>query len=171
MTWLPKSRTARRRLMIASIVAPVLALAVGLSLYAARGAVSLFLIPSQALKETNLEGKTVQLGGYVRKGSVVHDRNGDSVQFIVADGAQPTSPSIKVSYSEKQYGVLPDLFREGQGVVTKGVFESPTDFRATQVLAKHDEKYMPREVTDQLKKSGEWRPEGQVATGKTQAYQ
>src|SRR3982750_4394260 len=160
-TWLPKSRTARRRLMIAAIVAPVLALAVGLSLYAARGAVSLFLVPSQALKETNLQGKTVQLGGYVQKGSLVRRAN-DEVQFIVSDSAQPNSPAIKVSYSEKQHGVLPDLFREGQGVVTKGVFETPNEFQATQVLAKHDERYMPREVTEQLKKSGEWRPDGQA---------
>lgn len=155
MTWLPKSRTARRRLMIAAIVAPVLALAVGLSLYAARDAVSLFLLPSQALKEPNLQGRVVQLGGYVRKGSVVH-RAGDEVEFTVSDTAQPTAATIHVVYR----GVLPDLFREGQGVVTKGAFDSPGEFRAAQVLAKHDEKYMPREVTDQLKKSGEWRGDG-----------
>ena len=151
MAWLPKSRTARRRLMIVAIAAPVLALAVGLSLYAARDAVSLFLTPGQALKEANLQGRTVQLGGFVRKGSLVK-REGDLVEFTVADDAEPSSPAIRVSYK----GVLPDLFREGQGVVTKGSFDGPADFRATQVLAKHDECYMPREVTEQLKKRGEW---------------
>jgi cytochrome c-type biogenesis protein CcmE len=159
MAWLPKSRTARRRLMIAGVVAPVLALAVGLSLYAARGSVSLFLIPSQALKEKSLEGRTVQLGGYVRKGSVIR-HPGDQVEFTVADDAEPNSAAIRVVYR----GVLPDLFREGQGVVTKGEFASPGEFRAEQVLAKHDERYMPREVTEQLKKSGEWgRVPGQPA--------
>ena len=171
MAWLPKSRTARRRLMIAGVVAPVLALAVGLSLWAARGSVSLFLIPSQALKETGLKGRTVQLGGYVRKGSVVK-QPGDQVEFTVADDAQPNSPAIHVVYR----GVLPDLFREGQGVVTKGAFEAPGEFRAEQVLAKHDERYMPREVTEQLKKSGEWdrapsqSDSGSAAT-QTKAYQ
>ena len=158
MSWLPKSRTARRRLAVVALAAPVLALAVGLSLWAARDAVSLFLIPSEALKETNLSGRTVQLGGYVRKGSVVK-HEGNEVEFVVADNATVGAATIKVTFK----GVLPDLFREGQGVVTKGVFQTPTDFRATEVLAKHDEKYMPRQVTEQLKKSGEWRPEQQAA--------
>jgi cytochrome c-type biogenesis protein CcmE len=158
MSWLPKSRTARRRLAVVALAAPVLALAVGLSLWAARDAVSLFLIPSEALKETNLQGRTVQLGGYVRKGSVVK-HEGNEVEFVVADNATAGAATIKVTFK----GVLPDLFREGQGVVTKGVFDTPTDFRATEVLAKHDEKYMPRQVTEQLKKSGEWRPEQQAA--------
>src|SRR5436190_3228018 len=158
MSWLPKSRTARRRLAVVALAAPVLALAVGLRLWAARDAVSLFLIPSEALKETNLSGRTVQLGGYVRKGSVVK-HEGNEVEFVVADNATVGAATIKVTFK----GVLPDLFREGQGVVTKGVFQTPTDFRATEVLAKHDEKYMPRQVTEQLKKSGEWRPEQQAA--------
>jgi cytochrome c-type biogenesis protein CcmE len=140
--------------MIVAAVAPVLALAIGLSLYAMRGSVSLFLVPSQAIKEKNLAGRTVQLGGFVRTGSVVK-HPGDEVEFIVADNAEPNSPAIQVVYR----GVLPDLFREGQGVVTKGKFVGPDRFRAEQVLAKHDEKYMPREVTDQLKKSGEWQRE------------
>src|SRR5689334_6493344 len=89
-SWLPKSRTARRRLMILAAVAPVLALAVGLSLYAMRGSVSLFLVPSQALQEKNLQGRAVQLGGFVRPGSLVkHD--GDEVEFVVADDAAPAS--------------------------------------------------------------------------------
>ena len=151
--------------MILAAVAPVLALAVGLSLYAMRGSVSLFLVPSQAIQEKNLVGRTVQLGGFVRPGSVVK-HPGDQVEFVVADSAQPTSPAIQVVY----HGVLPDLFREGQGVVTKGKFVGPEQFRADQVLAKHDEKYMPREVTDQLKKRGEWQrePSAPSAEGKVQ---
>jgi cytochrome c-type biogenesis protein CcmE len=169
MSWLPKSRTARRRLMIAGVAAPILALAVGLSLYAARGAVSLFLIPSQALKEQNIAGRTVQLGGYVQKGSLVRHPD-QEVEFTVADNAQPGSAAIKVKYSEQKYGPLPDLFREGQGVVTKGVYHSADDFQATQVLAKHDERYMPREVTEQLKKNGEWQRDGEGGS-MSQAYQ
>lgn len=156
MGFLPKSRTARRRLMIVAAVAPVLALAVGLSLYAMRDAVSLFLTPSQAQREQNLQGRTIQLGGFVRKGSVVR-HPGDEVEFTVADDASPESAAVRVVYK----GVLPDLFKEGQGVVTKGSFENASLFRANQVLAKHDEKYMPREMTKQLKASGEWRGEGQ----------
>jgi cytochrome c-type biogenesis protein CcmE len=155
MALLPKSRTARRRLMLVAAIAPVLILAVALAFFAMGDAVSLFLIPSQAKKETALAGRTVQLGGYVRVGSVVRHPN-DQVEFTIADSAKPEAAAVKVSYR----GVLPDLFREGQGVVTKGKFINPDQFEASQVLAKHDERYMPREVTKQLKASGEWRGDG-----------
>lgn len=165
MGLLPKSRTARRRLMVVGAIAPVLALAVGLALFAMGDAVSLFLTPSQALREQNLEGRTVQLGGFVRPGSLVHGE-GDEVEFLVADTAQPDSAAIKVVYS----GVLPDLFREGQGVVTKGKFQSAENFKADQVLAKHDERYMPREMEKQLKASGEWRGDGEKGGYSSAAY-
>jgi len=93
----------------------------------------------------------------VEAGSVVHGANGE-VAFAVTDNAATT----RIVF----HGDLPDLFREGQGVVTQGAFLPDRSFRATQVLAKHDENYMPREVADRLKSKGEWRPESDApATG------
>ena len=165
MGFLPKSRTARRRLMVVAAIAPVLALAVGLGLFAMRDAVSLFLTPSQAMREANLQGRSVQLGGFVRVGSVER-LEGDEIRFTVADSAQPNSAAVRVVYK----GVLPDLFREGQGVVTKGTFENPQLFRANSVLAKHDERYMPREMEKQLKASGEWRGDGATPSYSSGSY-
>lgn len=159
MALLPKSRTARRRLYVVLAAAPVLAGAVALALFAMRDSVSLFLIPSQAQKEASLAGRTVQLGGFVRPGSLVKHAGADRVEFTVADSAQPTSAAIRVVYVGKD--PLPDLFREGQGVVTKGKFVTASEFHASQVLAKHDERYMPREVTKQLKETGEWYGDGE----------
>ncbi len=147
MNLLPKSRTARRRLTLVAAVAPILALAVGLSLFAMRDAVVFFYGPSQARAEHVPPGRVVRIGGLVRPGSLV--RGGGEIRFVVADKAA----AVNVRYR----GELPDLFREGQGVVTQGAFDATGDFQAQQVLAKHDEKYMPREVVKALKASGEWR--------------
>lgn len=148
MPLLPKSRKARRRLLVVAIAAPLLALAVGLTLYAMRDAVVFFYGPSQAMAEHVPAGRTVRIGGLVAPGSVVKADDGE-VRFSIADKAG----SIPASYR----GELPDLFREGQGVVAQGEFTPGGLFVARQVLAKHDEKYMPKEVVDALKKSGEWR--------------
>jgi len=156
MNWLPKSRKARRRLWVVAMVAPVLALAVGLSLYAMRDNVTFFFSPSEATAETAPAGRVVRLGGLVEAGSVVRGADGE-VAFAITDNAATT----RVVYQ----GDLPDLFREGQGVVTQGSFQPDRSFRATQVLAKHDENYMPREVADRLKAKGEWRPEAGPAAG------
>ena len=155
MNWLPKSPKARRRLWVVAAVAPVLALAVGLSLYAMRDNVTFFFSPSEATAETAPAGRVVRLGGLVEMGSVVRGADGE-VAFSVTDNAATT----RITY----HGDLPDLFREGQGVVTQGSFLPDRSFRATQVLAKHDENYMPREVADRLKARGEWRPEGGAPT-------
>ena len=149
MSWLPRSPKARRRLWVVAVVAPVLALAVGLSLYAMRDSVTFFFSPSEATADKAPAGRVVRLGGLVEAGSVVRDGTGQ-VAFVVTDNVATT----KVIYR----GDLPDLFREGQGVVAQGVFLPDRSFRATQVLAKHDENYMPREVADRLKARGEWRP-------------
>ncbi|KQW82486.1 cytochrome c maturation protein CcmE [Brevundimonas sp. Root1279] len=154
MSWLPKSPKARRRLWILLAVAPVLALAVGLSLYAMRDSVTFFFSPSEATPDKAPAGRVVRLGGLVEVGSVV--RHGSDVAFTVTDNAATT----RVTYS----GDLPDLFREGQGIVAQGAFQPDRSFRATQVLAKHDETYMPREVADRLKEKGEWRPAEGPAT-------
>ena len=151
MSWLPRSPKARRRLWVVAAVAPVLALAVGLSLYAMRDNVTFFFSPSEATAQNAPAGRVVRLGGLVETGSVTRGPDGE-VAFAITDNVAAT----RIVYQ----GDLPDLFREGQGVVTQGVFLPDRSFRATQVLAKHDENYMPREVADSLKAKGEWRPAG-----------
>lgn len=150
MSWLPKSPKARRRLWVVIAVAPVLALAVGLSLWAMRGSVTYFFSPSEASEQAAPAGRNVRLGGLVEAGSVRRLADGE-VAFTITDNAAST----RVLYQ----GDLPDLFREGQGIVAEGAFLPDRSFRARQVLAKHDETYMPREVADRLKAKGEWRPE------------
>ncbi len=109
-------------------------------------------------------GNRIRLGGLVKPGSVV--RGSDlAVRFDVTDGEN----TIAVAYQ----GLLPDLFREGQGVVTEGVVEPSGSFKADSVLAKHDENYMPKEVADALKRSGHWKEEygqkvGSAPPGRTQ---
>ena len=149
MSWLPKSPKARRRLWILAVAGPILALAVALSLWAMRGQVTYFFSPSEVTAEAAPAGRVVRLGGLVEAGSVVHGAEGQ-VRFVITDNAGRTP----VVYD----GDLPDLFREGQGVVTQGAFRPDRVFEASQVLAKHDETYMPREVADRLKAKGEWRP-------------
>jgi cytochrome c-type biogenesis protein CcmE len=151
MSWLPKSRKARTRLLILLAVAPVLALAVGLTLYGLREQVSFFYTPAQAIAARPPAGRHVQLGGLVKAGSVVKHNDG-RVEFVVADLKATTPVVFK--------GDLPDLFREGQGIVAEGSFRPDGQFEAKQVLAKHDETYMPREITKALKEQGEWRGGG-----------
>ena len=151
MSWLPKSRKARTRLLIVAAVAPVLALAVGLTLFAMREQVSFFYTPAQAIAAKAPPGRRIQLGGLVQRGSVVKHPDG-RVDFVVSD----LKASLPVSYQ----GDLPDLFREGQGVVAEGTLDAAGRFQAKQVLAKHDETYMPRELTKALKAQGEWRGAG-----------
>ena len=150
MSWLPKSPKARRRLWIVAAAAPVLALAVGLSLWAMKDNVTYFFSPSEVTEAAAPVGRVIRLGGLVEAGSVVKGADG-TVVFVVTDNVG----SSKVSY----HGDLPDLFREGQGIVAQGAFGADRTFHASQVLAKHDENYMPREVSDRLKEKGEWRPE------------
>ena len=151
MSWLPKSPKARRRLWVVAAVAPILALAVGLSLWAMQDSVTFFYSPSEATADKAPEGRNIRLGGLVEAGSVVKGADG-TVVFVVTDNVGTST----VSY----HGDLPDLFREGQGIVAQGAFGADRTFHASQVLAKHDENYMPREVADRLKEKGEWRPDG-----------
>ena len=150
MSWLPKSPKARRRLWVVAAAAPVLALAVGLSLWAMQDSVTFFFSPSEVTEAKAPAGRNIRLGGLVEAGSVHHANDG-SVAFVVTDNAATT----RVVF----HGDLPDLFREGQGIVAQGAFGPDRTFHADQVLAKHDETYMPREVADRLKATGEWRPE------------
>jgi cytochrome c-type biogenesis protein CcmE len=107
-----------------------------------------FNSPSDVAAKQIKPGTRLRLGGLVAPGSVV--RSGQlEMHFEITDGNR----SIKVAY----HGILPDLFREGQGVVAEGKLEPNGDFRADTVLAKHDETYMPKEVADALKKQGHWK--------------
>ena len=151
MSLLPKSRKVRQRLLVVAITAPVLALAAGLSLYAMGDAAVFFYSPAQAAEKHVPAGRTIRLGGLVESGSVSKTPDG-SVSFGVTDKRATDKVVFK--------GDLPDLFREGQGVVAQGAFDPSGVFVAREVLAKHDEKYMPKEVSDALKKSGEWRGDG-----------
>jgi cytochrome c-type biogenesis protein CcmE len=111
---------------------------------------SYFYMPGD-LKAASVEpGQLIRLGGLVEKGSVVHEK-GAEVTFGVTD----TGNTVKVTYT----GILPDLFREGQGVVTEGSFRPDGVFVADSVLAKHDERYMPKEVAEGLKAKGVWQPQ------------
>lgn len=151
MAWLPKSRKARHRLIAVAAAAPILAGAVGLSLWAMGDAVVFFYDPTEAAAKHVPPGRTVRLGGLVQTGSVRKLSDG-TVEFRVTDRRAATEVVYK--------GDLPDLFREGQGVVTEGAFDNSGVFLAKQVLAKHDERYMPPEVAKALKARGEWRGDG-----------
>ena len=105
-----------------------------------------FFTPSQVASHEAPSGRTFRIGGLVEAGSVVHDKDALTVHFRVTDTAQ----TIPVVYT----GILPDLFREGKGVVAQGRLESDGTFRATEVLAKHDENYMPPEAAEALRKAG-----------------
>lgn len=153
MRFWPKSRTARRRLTVVLAVAPVLALAVGLTLFGMRDNISLFRTPAQ-LTETPIEpGRRFQLGGLVEMGSL-KPVPGGAMTFRVTDN----TASMNVVYD----GEVTGLFREGQGVVAEGALREDGVFVARRVLAKHDEKYIPREVAKALKDQGEWHGEGQA---------
>ncbi len=137
----------RRRLYILLACGIGLGSATALTLTAFSDSLVFFVSPSDiAAKGGN--GRTVRLGGLVEQGS--YQRGAGGATFKVTDG----NNAITVRYA----GILPDLFREGQGVVTLGVLQPDGSFRASEVLAKHDETYMPQEVADALKKSGHWNP-------------
>jgi cytochrome c-type biogenesis protein CcmE len=138
---------------VVAAVAPVLALAAGLALFGLRHSISYFYTPAQAQAAKVTPGQAIQLGGLVAKGSVAKTNDG-AVRFVVSD----RTASAPVLF----HGDLPDLFREGQGVVAIGAFDKTGVFVATNILAKHDERYMPRELARALKARGEWRGDGQA---------
>ena len=136
-----------RRLTLVATALGVLGLALGLVLYAMRDTIVFFHAPSDIAAKGVQPGTRFRLGGLVKEGSIKRGEN-QQIVFEVADG----SATLPVRYQ----GILPDLFREGQGVVAEGVLEPSGAFRADTVLARHDESYMPREVADALKKQGVW---------------
>lgn len=143
------TRRGRRLVMIGAALA-VLGVAAALALSALRESIVFFVTPSELAAKPVEPGKRFRIGGLVKEGSV--KREGLEARFVVTDGAK----DLAVVYR----GILPDLFREKQGVVAEGALDPAGFFRADMVLAKHDETYMPKEVSDALKKQGTWR-EGQ----------
>ena len=139
-----------RRLAIISAAGFTLTIAVGLILFALRGSIVFFYGPTEMAEKAPPRGTHLRIGGLVKRGSLTYDGS-STVVFAVTD----LKHDIKVSYT----GLLPDLFREGQGVVAEGTVEGPGLFHADTVLAKHDERYMPKDVADKLKQQGAWRNE------------
>jgi len=146
-----KLKPKRRRLIFIVLGLVILGVAALLVLNAFQENIVFFLSPTDLLEKGSVSSRVVRLGGLVEEGSVERGP-GAAVRFKVTD----LKHDIRVSYS----GLLPDLFREGQGVVAEGKLQSDGSFVATSVLAKHDEKYMPPEVAKALKQSGRWQ-EGQ----------
>jgi cytochrome c-type biogenesis protein CcmE len=147
-----RTRKQKRAALILSGLA-LLGIAAGLVLYALRDTIVFFYTPSEITEKNVSPGKLFRLGGLVETGSLVKG-DGLTVNFMVTDRLK----AIPVSYT----GQLPDLFREGQGVVAEGKLDASGRFIATTVLAKHDETYMPKDVADRLKEKGVWK-EGEGA--------
>lgn len=144
----------QRRLTLIGTAAVVLASAAGLILYALNDQIVFFQTPTDVVAKQIPAGQRIRLGGLVEDGSV--QRSDDAkVSFKVTD----TANTVAVTY----VGILPDLFREGQGVVTEGIVGPDGIFRADSVLAKHDENYVPKEVADALKAQGVWKGDGASA--------
>ncbi|HXY98826.1 MAG TPA: cytochrome c maturation protein CcmE [Stellaceae bacterium] len=140
----------RRRLVAVLLGLAMLALATTLVLLAlsANDSLAFFTSPSELKAHAAPEGRRLRLGGLVETASLAREADGKTVHFRVTDGAN----GVAVTYG----GALPDLFREGQGVVVEGKLDRGGTLVADTVLAKHDENYMPREVVEALKKSGHW---------------
>jgi cytochrome c-type biogenesis protein CcmE len=137
----------RRRLYLVLGGLATVGVVSGLVLSAFSDNLIFFYSPTE-LHAKNPGTRLVRIGGLVETGTVKHVDDGRTIDFKVTDGSQ----DVAVRY----VGILPDLFREGQGVVIEGNLASDGTFRAAEVLAKHDENYMPKEVVDALKKSGHW---------------
>jgi cytochrome c-type biogenesis protein CcmE len=144
------TRKQRRGVFIATGLG-ILGVAVALVLFALSDSIVFFYSPTDVTEKNIKPGQRIRLGGLVSEGSVKRDQ-GTQVQFAVTDGNR----TMNVTYT----GILPDLFREKQGVVAEGTIGMDGVFRADTILAKHDENYMPREVADALKKQGVWQGQG-----------
>jgi cytochrome c-type biogenesis protein CcmE len=143
----------RRRLTILLVCGICLGTATALTLSAFSDGMTFFVTPSEIAGKAPGPGRSFRLGGLVEAGSLQRTESAGkpSATFRVSDG----TAAVKVEY----VGILPDLFREGQGIVAMGSLRPDGSFAASEVLAKHDETYMPKEVVDALKKSGRWNPD------------
>ena len=138
----------RRRLLAVLAGMGMLGIAAALVLNAFSDSLVFFYSPSDLKTKAVPQGRMLRIGGLVEEASVKRAGDGKTVTFRITDG----SAAVPVTYS----GALPDLFREGQGVVVEGRLDAAGEVRAASVLAKHDERYMPKEVVEALKKSGHW---------------
>ena len=137
----------RQRFILVGLLVLGVSIALGLALLALRENIKLFFSPTQVKAGEAPQQASFRLGGMVVEGSVRRPDADLSVEFVLTD----TVEQVTVTYK----GILPDLFREGQGIVTQGMLNNNGIFEAKQVLAKHDENYMPPEVADALKKAKE----------------
>jgi cytochrome c-type biogenesis protein CcmE len=142
----------QRRLWLVVACGLGLGSAAAFALTALRDNLELFVAPSEIGAKAPAPGRAFRIGGLVEQGSLQRatEAGKPTARFRVGDGRG----SVEVSYT----GILPDLFREGQGIVALGTLRPDGTFRASEVLAKHDEAYMPKDVADALKKSGRWNP-------------
>jgi cytochrome c-type biogenesis protein CcmE len=138
-----KPRQKRLMYILAGLAG--LGMAIGLVLYALKSNVSLYFTPTQVLNKEAPQGRSFRIGGLVEVGSVQRQNDGLTVKFNITDTAQ----SLPVIYK----GILPDLFKEGKGVVAQGKMEADGMMHAEEVLAKHDENYMPPEAADAIKRA------------------
>jgi len=145
-----KNLKKRRRVQVIVLAFVALAISTGLIGYAMRDGINFFRSPTEVLAEPPSETELFRIGGLVEVGSLVRGE-GETIAFNVTDGAAV----VPVTYT----GILPDLFEEGQGMVGQGRYINGT-FEAVEILAKHDETYMPKEVIDVLKEQGVWEGEG-----------
>ncbi|MDR4308382.1 cytochrome c maturation protein CcmE [Chelatococcus sambhunathii] len=146
------SARKRRRLALLAVIGLALAAATALILNAFNDSLVFFRTPSELAGKSEMMGARLRLGGLVKQGSIAHE--GTTTRFVVTD--------MKADQPVTYTGLLPDLFREGQGVVTEGAVGPDGVFKADSVLAKHDETYMPKDVADRLKSQGLWK-EGEGA--------
>ena len=135
----------QKRLMFIAVGLAAISVAVGLVLYSLKGNVNLYFTPSDIFDNKAPVGKSFRIGGLVEEGSIKREKDGLSVSFAITD----THKTIPVIYT----GILPDLFKEGKGVVAQGRMEEGGIMRAEEVLAKHDENYMPPEAMDAMNKA------------------
>ncbi|MBX2831838.1 MAG: cytochrome c maturation protein CcmE [Rhodospirillales bacterium] len=143
-----KARKRQRMYMIGAVLLAV-AGAAALLLTAFEDSVVFFFSPTEIVEKSPIDpDQRLRIGGLVVEGSVAKLADGQTIAFVVTDMAE----SVSVSFQ----GILPDLFREGQGIVAEGHMSNDGTFIASEVLAKHDENYMPPEVAESLKKSGYW---------------
>ncbi|UAB90485.1 cytochrome c maturation protein CcmE [Ruegeria sp. SCSIO 43209] len=145
-----KTLKKRRRVQVILVAVAALILATGLIGYAMRDGINFFRSPSQVIAEPPKPTEVFRIGGLVEEGSIIRGQ-GETVHFVVTDGGE----SVKVAFT----GVLPDLFSENQGMVGTGSYVNGV-FEATEILAKHDETYMPKEVVDALKEQGVYQESG-----------
>ncbi|MCX8049840.1 MAG: cytochrome c maturation protein CcmE [Methylohalobius sp.] len=151
--------TARqRRMLLVSAVVLGVSIAAFLALAAFQKNLLYFYTPSQIQAGEAPSGYALRVGGLVEQGSVWRDPNSLAVRFVLTDGAA----KVTVFYQ----GILPDLFREGQGIIAVGKLEADGVFKADQVLAKHDENYMPPEVAEALQRSGKLPPVDEFKQGR-----